>query len=320
MTEKKRLFAPLRSVWLAIAATCLLSMVGVIGLVADLAALDSWISTGGAPIVRVLAYFAILVAAGVIAAEKFQRNRRTFTSGAVVMLSIAAIVAAGLLWPGRSMQITAENFTPLTIAVDADDSRCVTHWMTTRTPEEVLSISASLQELNDWTDVPLIADGLPARVSTVFITVQGAGPTSVVLTGLQIKVVSRQPPLHATVLDPVCGGPLPYRAVDVDLDLEQPKVATRPLAGEQIAAAQEKGWRLDPIAFPYQVSTAESEVFMIEAKTVECYCEWIAEFSWASAGRTGTLIADNKGKPFRTSGDKNASAVCRLSLSDVTCN
>jgi hypothetical protein len=203
---------------------------------------------------------------------------------------------------------------PLVVAVQNSSDTCSTEWMTSRSPAEITAVPA---DVVGWTDWDLVADGTPVRQSWVWLTVQGVGPNSVVINDMKIKV-QRAAPLTGTMLSRQCGGPESYRLVDVDLDEPDPRPRAEELTSDALQVARERGWRVDVVQFPYEVSTQDSETFTIRATTEACYCSWTVELSWTSAGRTGTKTIDDGGKPFRTTADGSTTR-CFLPLGELTC-
>ncbi len=130
----------------------------------------------------------------------------------------------------------------------------------------------------------------------VRITLQGRDERAVVLESLRIRVVERRPSAQGRVyrMSSGCGGSLTPRVFDVDLD------APRPVA--RSVAGNDSGEPIEAVSFPYLVSVTEPEVFLITGRTVGCDCDWFAELSWSSGGRSGTVRVDDGGRPFRTSG------------------
>ncbi len=313
MTRENRLFDSAKSVWAAVIAASLLGVAGVIGLVADLAQLESWLTSGIGPIVRVASFLILLTAVVIILSKKSRRDRYTLISGIIAILSVATFVLSYTLWPKvateaersagalsavpTSEQQVAE---PLVVAVDPQTHSCDSDWVTPKRPDEISRLNEDLQALESWEDYEPISDGAPADSSKILMTAQGVGPSSVVITGLEIVVLDRKAPLNGTVIARPCGGPLAYRWVDVDLDVDHPRVVGRELSGDTIEEARENGWRIEPVAFPYEVAAQTSETFAVEASTDTCDCTWEAKFHWSSNGRTGVLTVDNHGTPFRT--------------------
>ncbi|MFE6030159.1 helix-turn-helix domain-containing protein [Streptomyces niveus] len=122
------------------------------------------------------------------------------------------------------------------------------------------------------------------------LAIQGTGSETVVLNGLNVRVVSSDEPLawndFATGVG--CGGNVTTRAFSVDLDAGRPSLTT-------------KGGQRD---FPYSVSESDPEVFQISANASARYVSWYLELEWSSGGRDGVLRVDDHGQPFRTSGSE----------------
>ncbi|MFB8142728.1 transcriptional regulator, partial [Streptomyces parvus] len=137
----------------------------------------------------------------------------------------------------------------------------------------------------------------------VRITLQGRDERAVVLESLRIRVVERGSPAPGRVyrMSSGCGGSLTPRMFDVDLD------ASRPVA--RSVAGNDSGEPIEAVAFPYRVSVTDPEVFLITGRTVGCDCSWVAELTWSSGGRSGTVRIDDGGRPFRTSGVRGHSVL-----------
>ncbi|MFJ2182842.1 helix-turn-helix domain-containing protein [Streptomyces anulatus] len=130
----------------------------------------------------------------------------------------------------------------------------------------------------------------------VRVTLQGRDERAVVLEALRIRVVERLSPARGRVyrMSSGCGGSLTPRMFDVDLDVPRP--VARSVAGN------DSGEPIEAVAFPYSVSVTDPEVLLITGRTVGCDCDWFAELTWSSGGRSGTVRVDDGGRPFRTSG------------------
>ncbi|AZP19533.1 XRE family transcriptional regulator [Streptomyces aquilus] len=131
----------------------------------------------------------------------------------------------------------------------------------------------------------------------VTLTVQGTGEETVVVKDLTVQMVGKRSPLawndYAMAFPGVgCGGNVPTRSFTVALD------ATRP------AVVPEAGHR----DFPFKVSESDPEVYYIRADASAYDVSWFLELNWSSGSRSGTLRIDNKGKPFRTSGNNGRPA------------
>lgn len=130
----------------------------------------------------------------------------------------------------------------------------------------------------------------------VRITLQGTGERAVVLEALRIRVVARREPAEGRVhrMSSGCGGALTPRMFDVDLDAERPVARSVP--------GNDTGEPIAPVSFPYRVSAADPEVFLVTGRAARCDCDWVAELRWSGGGRSGTVRIDDDGRPFRTSG------------------
>ncbi|MEV1048135.1 helix-turn-helix domain-containing protein [Streptomyces sp. NPDC049916] len=132
----------------------------------------------------------------------------------------------------------------------------------------------------------------------VRITVQGRDQRAVVLEALRIRVVERRSPAPGQVyrMSSGCGGSLTPRMFDVDLDVPRPVAHSVP--------GNDSGVPIEAIAFPYRVSSSDPEILLVTGRTVGCDCDWFAELTWSSGGRSGTVRVDDDGRPFRTSGSR----------------
>ncbi|MFD9436667.1 helix-turn-helix domain-containing protein [Streptomyces sp. NPDC060002] len=124
------------------------------------------------------------------------------------------------------------------------------------------------------------------------VTVQGTGEETVVVDSLTVRTVGKGAPLawndYAMGYPGVgCGGGVPTRAFSVALDAERPALV--PEAGHK--------------NFPFKVSESDPEVYYVTADASAYDVRWYLELSWSSGARHGTVTIDDKGRPFRTSGE-----------------
>ncbi|MFJ9741192.1 helix-turn-helix domain-containing protein [Streptomyces sp. NPDC101166] len=138
---------------------------------------------------------------------------------------------------------------------------------------------------------------VPSGQQMVAVTVQGAGDETVVVNSLRVRTVEKRSPLawndYAMGYPGVgCGGGMPKRHFSVALDAARPSPV--PDAGSE--------------DFPFTVSESDPEIYYISADASAYDVSWVLELSWSSGPRRGTLIVDDHGKPFRTSGNNGRPA------------
>ncbi|MGW5474598.1 helix-turn-helix domain-containing protein [Streptomyces chartreusis] len=128
----------------------------------------------------------------------------------------------------------------------------------------------------------------------VKLTVQGTGEETVVVDSLKVRVVGKDTPpaWNDYVMGVGCGGGVPTRPFSVALDAARPTV----VAGD--------GQR----DFPFKVSESDPEVFEVTADASAYDVRWYLELAWSSGDRKGTLVVDDDGRPFRTSGNNGRPA------------
>jgi hypothetical protein len=176
---------------------------------------------------------------------------------------------------------------PLTVTANAHawESPCSQHYLIDEPPTAV-DPPPTEQDAPTW-----VADAgaVPSGEQYVTLTVQGTGDETVVLNSLDVRVVGRGAPLPWTdyAMGVGCGGDVPIRPFTVALDAARPVV----VAGE--------GQR----DLPFKVSESEPEVFHITADASAYDVRWVLELGWTSGKRHGTVVVDDEGRPFRTSGN-----------------
>jgi hypothetical protein len=234
---------------------------------------------------------------------------------AIVWLTAAGGLVAGATLKGDAVpgEASAEGRAPL-VAVRTLDHFC-TNWVTTKSPSDIrssLPIPSELIGSGYWHDWAPLSDGVSASPAGVEITIQGAKSTQVVLTDIHVRVLSRRQPMRGLDLTGRCGGTGTFRLLDVDLDRDPPATVPQEVPGALMG--DEPKWATTPIRFPYRVSSTDAETFVIVASTTLYDVDWVVDLSWSSAGVTGTMVVDDKGKPFRTTSTAN-SIYCPLTES-----
>jgi hypothetical protein len=167
MGQRDRLGDWLKSVWGAAAGVGTLGIFVAIGVLADLAQLQSWLTGGGAPIVWVLAALLLIVAVVGLVREKFRATRRTFGCSVLAVVCIVALVLAWLPTPTPSPVLSEPGST----AESAQPSRTPRPTATERKP----MLTKTRYPLTPSSN-PLTNDGDKVDLDT---GCPGWGPTSV---------------------------------------------------------------------------------------------------------------------------------------------
>lgn len=222
----------------------------------------------------------------------------------IVVCLLAAATTAAVVFLRRS---PAEPAEPLAVAVSPVMDGCDFSWVTPKSPAELEAVSDPSVGREQWPTWEHSRDGAQASEAVFTVTAQGHEATSnVVVTGLRVKVLERKPPLTGTVLSTQCGEPVHSHYAEVDLDREQPVGFPGALDPDTAAELSARGLRVDPIRFPYSVSSTQPEVFTVVARTASCDCTWVIELDWSAGGRSGVQTVGYNGKPFRTTSAANA--------------
>ncbi|MFJ1972901.1 helix-turn-helix domain-containing protein [Streptomyces sp. NPDC087903] len=184
---------------------------------------------------------------------------------------------------------------PLTVgaAPYSWESPCSQRYLIDRAPERV-SPPPLEQDAAAWVSaLGAVASG----EQYLTLTVQGTGERTVVVNSLTVRMDGRRAPLawndYAMGYPGVgCGGGVPTRSFTVALDAARPAVV--PEAGHK--------------DFPFKVSQSDPEVFYVKADASAYDVSWRLELAWSSGSRHGILTVDDRGRPFRTSGNNGRPA------------
>ncbi|KOG15613.1 transcriptional regulator [Streptomyces viridochromogenes] len=162
---------------------------------------------------------------------------------------------------------------------------CSQHYLVNRDPER-MPPPPSEQDARGWATA---LGGVAAGQQMLALTVQGTGKATVVLEELHVRVVEKSAPLawNDFAMGVGCGGGVDTTAFKVDLDAGRP--ALSPKAGQR--------------DFPYKVSESDPEVFYVFADARAHNVSWYLELEWSSGDQHGTVRLDDRGQPFRTSGN-----------------
>jgi hypothetical protein len=165
------------------------------------------------------------------------------------------------------------------------DGPCSQHYLVNQKPEQVPPPPGE-PDARGWVSA---LGGVAGGQQMLALTVQGTGKATVVLDDLHVRVVEKSAPLawNDFAMGVGCGGGVDTASFGVNLDAGRPE--TSPKAGQR--------------DFPYSVSESDPEVFYVFADARTHNVSWYLELDWSSGNKKGTVIVNDKGKPFRTSGN-----------------
>ncbi len=133
--------------------------------------------------------------------------------------------------------------------------------------------------VNTWTNVQL--------------TLEGRHESEVLISGVNVEVLERRPPLKGSAISIPGGGASPSaRVVRVDLDRNPPKVTYSD--------------REESKPFAISLPKGEVGVVYIDATSAKYDVEWILRLAVIVDGKPELRTIDDGGKPFRTTSDVNA--------------
>ncbi|WP_369234081.1 helix-turn-helix domain-containing protein [Streptomyces sp. R21] len=194
----------------------------------------------------------------------------------------------GAVAPGsRGSSDSADGATAPTVVTNPYkfESPCSQHYLVNREPAHVTP-PPNESDARGWVSAQ---GGVAGGQQMVALTVQGTGKATVVLDALHVRVVQKGAPLawNDYTMGVGCGGGVRTASFHVDLDAGRP--AARPKAGQR--------------DFPYKVSESDPEVFYVFGNAQAHNVSWYLELDWSSGTKSGTVRIDDRGKPFRTSGN-----------------
>ncbi|WP_371660531.1 helix-turn-helix domain-containing protein [Streptomyces sp. NBC_00280] len=162
---------------------------------------------------------------------------------------------------------------------------CSAHYLIDQKPEQVPPPPTE-SDARGWVTA---LGGITGGRQMLALTVQGTGKATVVLEALHVRVVEKSAPLAWTdyAMGVGCGGDVETTSFEVDLDAGRPSVSPR--AGQR--------------DFPYKVSESDPEVFYVFADARTYNVSWYLELDWSSGDEQGVVRVDDRGNPFRTSGN-----------------
>ncbi|WP_323186785.1 hypothetical protein [Streptomyces sp. NBC_00878] len=165
------------------------------------------------------------------------------------------------------------------------DGPCSQHYLVDRKFEQVPPPPGET-DARGWVSA---LGGVAAGEQMLALTVQGTGEATVVVEALHVRVVDKSAPLawNDFAMGNGCGGGVETTSFGVNLDAGRP--ATSPKAGQR--------------NFPFKVSESKPHVFYVFADARAYNVSWYLELDWSSGDKKGTERLDDKGQPFRTSGN-----------------
>jgi hypothetical protein len=200
---------------------------------------------------------------------------------------------------------------PFTVSVADAKTPCSSGWILP--PGRALPTTDMTFD-DEWQAWAMANAAVPLNTGGVQFTIQGRSTAQVVLLRIRVKVVSRESPLQGTSYSLACGGGGTYRYGAIDLDASRPTLEYV-AAGSDVAPPSKS----DSISFPYTVTIADAENFVVAAHTEKCLCAWTVEIDWTSQGRSGTQVIDNGGKPFHVTAASKVERHCVMGGGELTC-
>lgn len=131
--------------------------------------------------------------------------------------------------------------------------------------------------------------------TNIQLTVQGGKASQVLIQGLRAKIVRRRPALAGTAITSPAGGGTPNARI-VGIDLDQGRVDYYDPETEQSSAKP----------FALTVGKGEVAVIYVDASTRSSDVDWRLELALVADGNTEIRTIDDRGKPFRTTSDRDA--------------
>jgi hypothetical protein len=127
-----------------------------------------------------------------------------------------------------------------------------------------------------------------AEGTNLDIHVTGKDESPVIITGIQLRVISRDNPLNGTYLECGQGDGVEGRYLEFDLDSGQ-LTASDDNTRDNVST---------PINFPYRVSASSSESFFVAAVTQKYHVKWFLELGFVHKDKKGVIKIDDNGQPF----------------------
>ncbi|MFJ8254470.1 hypothetical protein [Streptomyces sp. NPDC094466] len=232
--------------------------------------------------------------------------QRSLVAGGFTLAAIGLIAVASVLEPfgARVVDSAADHVPglgpqkpgPPTVVTD-NGAGAYCDGLSWLVPAKAATLRVS--EGVDWSKWARENKTVRAHPQMIGFHLQGTSSAEVVLSDPKVVIDKRRPPLKGAQASVNCGGTKPHRYVETDLDQDHPTL--NPVGVDADGRA---------IDFPYRVTLADSEFFVVEARSTGSDVDWHIEVRWSSAGEQGTLVIDDDGKPFRVTATSGRTAEC----------
>ncbi|MGX1778344.1 hypothetical protein ACWIGW_39995 [Nocardia brasiliensis] len=129
----------------------------------------------------------------------------------------------------------------------------------------------------------------------------------VTLLALTLEVMERRPPMVGTRVYRPSGGAQMGRYIDFDVDADPPRIIDSSNNPEYNPTL-----RKEPMQFPYQISTTDTELFLVSVRTAESDITWRVRIAWSTGVDSSETVIDNDGSPFEVSAPGPGSQICAV--------
>jgi hypothetical protein len=232
-------------------------------------------------------------------------NAAWVTAPVVVVVAVVLVVyatvgraahASGSPVPGAAALQARQLPLTVTLAYDQNDvdngADACADWIFRR---PLSAIPASLDGMVNETWAHRFG-GVDLGATDFKLVVQGVTTTAVQLLGFRVIDVERGPAIHGTDISSSFGcGPSPEAGFEIILGTKPPVIT--PIPGLDSGAAKK-------IPFPFVVSSTDIQQFQVQAvpqaSPCDCDIKWRLALDWSYAGKMGTAVIDDNGKPFQT--------------------
>lgn len=240
-------------------------------------------------------------------------------AGAILLAAISGITgAAASGWFASSTlnsNTTPENSNVSTSGTGPDLSAQVTQgwagdcggggngWVFPKSASAAIAASPATGPTRDgqtWVSDPGAWGAVEASDVQVQLVVSGNSQNAIVLTDITVHILRRRPALQGAIVNivpypPVACASLTFQAGTIDLDTSPPTWIPGTLP-PGVAANDRRA----PVKFPYVVSAADPEPFILTVTTQHCDCTWTMELDWIQGSTNGHSMITDNGKPFET--------------------